>query len=167
MNPFLPFIDKILRLFISFCFALKRHFIKLTKIPLWAHCFDLLFSCPTTNFGSFRSSRRRCSVRKGVLRNFAKFTGKHLKKRCFAVHFAKFLRIPFLENTSGRLLLVIMEGATSLTRCWSLRYSSFGPKVTGSLIGRLLYFARYVLAKSISDHIDYHTSKTFFHLIGL
>ena len=26
----------------------------------------------------FRSSHRRCSVRKGVLRNFAKFTGKHL-----------------------------------------------------------------------------------------
>ena len=26
----------------------------------------------------FRSSHRRCSVRKGVLRNFAKFTGKYL-----------------------------------------------------------------------------------------
>ena len=56
------------------------------------------------------------SVRKGVLRNFAKFTGKHLcqsplfntvagclqiylKKtltRCFPVNFAKFLRIHFL-----------------------------------------------------------------------
>ena len=27
-----------------------------------------------------RSSQQRCSVRKGVLRNFAKFTGKHLGK---------------------------------------------------------------------------------------
>ena len=73
-----------------------------------------------------RSSHRRCSVRKSVLRNFAKFTGKHLcqglffnkvaglrpvtllKKspwHCFPVNFAKSLRIPFLENTSGRLLL--------------------------------------------------------------
>ena len=74
-----------------------------------------------------RSSLRRCSVRKGVLRNFAKFTGKYLcqslffnkvaslrpatllKKRlcrsCFPVNFSKFLRTPFLENTSGRLLL--------------------------------------------------------------
>ena len=71
----------------------------------------------------YRSSRWSCSVRKGVLRNFAKFTGKHLawglqlylkwgsitgvflwilqilKKRlyhwCFPVNFAK--------NTSGRL----------------------------------------------------------------
>ena len=64
-----------------------------------------------------RSSHQRCSVRKGVLRNFAKFTGKHLcqvlfynkvagpepatllKKRlwhrCFPMNFAKFLRTPF------------------------------------------------------------------------
>ena len=31
----------------------------------------------------FRSSHRRCSVRKGVLRNFAKFTGKHLHQSLF------------------------------------------------------------------------------------
>ena len=65
--------------------------------------------------------------KKGVLRNFTKFTGKHLcqglffnkvtglrsatllKKRlwhrCFLVNFVKFLRTPFLQNTSGRLLL--------------------------------------------------------------
>ena len=30
-----------------------------------------------------RSSHRRCSVRKGVLRNFAKFTGKHLCQSLF------------------------------------------------------------------------------------
>ena len=29
-------------------------------------------------FRNFRSSHRRCSVRKGVLKNFAKFTGKYL-----------------------------------------------------------------------------------------
>ena len=64
---------------------------------------------------------------KGVLWNFSKLVGKHLcqslffskvaclrpatllKKRlrhsCFPVNFAKFLRIPFLQNTSRRLLL--------------------------------------------------------------
>ena len=31
----------------------------------------------------FRSSHRRCSVRKGVLRNFAKFTRKHLCQSLF------------------------------------------------------------------------------------
>ena len=35
------------------------------------------------NFPSFRSSHWRCSVRKGVLRNFAKFTGKHLWQSLF------------------------------------------------------------------------------------
>ena len=31
----------------------------------------------------YRSSHRRCSVRKDVLRNFAKFTGKHLCQGLF------------------------------------------------------------------------------------
>ena len=67
----------------------------------------------------YRSSHRRCSVKKGVLKNFANFTGKHpcwslffnevagfqpasfLKKdssafqhKCFPVKFAKLLRTP-------------------------------------------------------------------------
>ena len=75
---------------------------------------------------TIRSSHQRRSVRKGVLRNFAIFRGKQLcqvlffnkvagpkpatllKKRlwhrCFPVNFAKFLRTPFSQNTSGRLL---------------------------------------------------------------
>ena len=74
-----------------------------------------------------RSSHQRCSVRKGALRKFVKFTGKHLCQgllfnkvaglrsvtllknrlchRCFPVNFAKFPRTPFSQNTSGRLLL--------------------------------------------------------------
>ena len=77
--------------------------------------------------GTLRSSHQRCSVWKGVLRNYAKFTGKYLcqnlfinkvtglrpatllKKRlwhrCFPVNFVKFLRTPFLQNTCGRQLL--------------------------------------------------------------
>ena len=81
-----------------------------------------------------RSSHQRCYVKNGVLRNFAKFTGKNLCEftgknlcdshffnkvaslraaallkmilwhRCFPVNFAKFLRTPFLQNTSRRLL---------------------------------------------------------------
>ena len=67
-------------------------------------------------------------MKKGFLRNFTKCTGKHLcqslffnkvaglgpvallKKRLwhrrFPVDFVKFLRTPFLQNTSGRLLLL-------------------------------------------------------------
>ena len=71
-----------------------------------------------------RSSHRRCSIKIVALKNFAKFTGKHLcqslffnkvaaptllKKRlwhrCFPVNLAKFLGTPFLQNTSERQLL--------------------------------------------------------------
>ena len=79
--------------------------------------------------GSFRSSHWRCSVRKVVLRNFAEFTGKHRRQslffnkvadlrpatlfkkrlwhRCFPVNSTKFLWTPFLQNSSGRLLLFV------------------------------------------------------------
>ena len=83
----------------------------------------------TNNHLSFkdRSTHRRCSVRKSVYRNFAKFTGKHLcqslffnkivdvrpapfltkrlRHRCFPVNFAKLLRTHFLQSTFGRLFL--------------------------------------------------------------
>ena len=70
---------------------------------------------------------KMCSVKKSVLRNFAKFTGKHLcqslylnnvlglwpatllKQRlwrsCFPVNFGKFLRTPFLTEHLRWLLL--------------------------------------------------------------
>ena len=76
-----------------------------------------------------RSSHQRCPMRKGVLRNFAKFTRKHLCQSLFLnkvaglnpatllkkklwhrflpVNFAKFLRKPFLQNTFGRLFLYL------------------------------------------------------------
>ena len=73
----------------------------------------------STGMNSYaRSSHHRRSLRKGVLRNFAKFTWKPLcqslfffKKerlwhRCFPVNFAKFLSAPFLQNISGRPLLM-------------------------------------------------------------
>ena len=96
---------------------------------------------PVTNWNFFRinffllskfnlkNSHQRYSVKKGVLRNFAKLKGKRLSqslffnkvadlwsatllkkrlwRRYFPMNFAKFLREPFLQNTSGRLLLYL------------------------------------------------------------
>ena len=78
----------------------------------------------------YRGSYQGCSMKKDVLRNFPKFTGKYLfqslffnkvaglrpatllKKRlwhrCFPVNFMKFLRTPFLQNTSGWLFLILL-----------------------------------------------------------
>ena len=80
---------------------------------------------------SFQKQPPEVFFKKGVLRIFTKFIGKHLcqrlffnkvagprpatllKKslwhRCFPINFAKFLRTPFLQNTSGRLLLSFRE----------------------------------------------------------
>ena len=78
-----------------------------------------------------RSSHQMCSIKIVALKNFTKLTGKHLclslfinkvaglrpaillKKtlwyRCFPVNFAKFLSKLFLQNTSGRVLLEILQ----------------------------------------------------------
>ena len=47
------------------------------KSPL--QCFRLY------SFPSFRSSHWRCSVRRGILGNFVKFTGKHLGQSLFLI----------------------------------------------------------------------------------
>ena len=81
-----------------------------------------------------RSSHQRCSVKKGVLSNSqnsqentsaraslliklqappATLLKKRLWHRCFPVNVAKFLRTPFSQNTSGRLLLSIQSCKTS------------------------------------------------------
>ena len=53
---------------------------------------------------------KRCSLKKGVLEDFAKFTGKHL-------WLAKFSKIPFLQNISGRLLLAFSCNFTKMGYC--------------------------------------------------
>ena len=90
---------------------------------------DHRISRTNTTLPNGRSSHQRFSVINGGLRSFAKFTGKYLcqslffnkvavlrpatlfKKRiwqmCFSVSSDKFLRTPFLQNTSGRLFLFV------------------------------------------------------------
>ena len=47
--------------------------------------------------------------KKGVMRNFAEFTRTSVPESlfwCFLVNFAEFVRTPFLQNSTGRLLLI-------------------------------------------------------------
>ena len=100
--------------------------------------FDLNLSLGP--YSNSRSSYQWCSMRKGVLRKFAKFIGKHLcqslcfnkaaglrpgnlfKKRlwhrCFLVNFAKFLRTHFLQNTSRQLLLQLVAYKKNVYVIW-------------------------------------------------
>ena len=86
----------------------------------------------------YRSSHQRCSLRKDFLRHCARVTGKYLcqslyfnkvgpatllkqklRRRCFPMNYAKVLRTPFLQNTSGPLLLNIRRHFMHLT--WRVR----------------------------------------------
>ena len=89
----------------------------ITGVFLWIYLCEYIFSFLLLCFRKNRSSHRRCSVKKGVLKSFADFTRKHLcgslfliiaglacnfiKKRlphrCFPVEFAKYLRTPILN----------------------------------------------------------------------
>ena len=80
-----------------------------------------------TNNICYRSSHRRCSVKKGVLR-FHKIHRKtgDLWHRCFSMNFAEFLRT--LQKTNTRLLLMLIQGITSQEKI--LRFLIFGKFVT-------------------------------------
>ena len=90
------------------------------KNPDNPSCINLILTNKPLSSHNPKSSHQRCAVKNGVLRNFAKFTGKQLCQspffnkvalikrlwhRCFPVDFTKFARTTFLQNTSGRLLL--------------------------------------------------------------
>ena len=85
------------------------------------------------------SSQQRCSVRKGVLRNFKTFIGKHLCRslffnkvaglspatllkrlwhRRFSVNFVKFLRTPFHRTPLDDCFSYVKSRAYKFTKCW-------------------------------------------------
>ena len=76
-------------------------FLWLTKV--------LLFGISKYPLHIFRSSRPEVFCKTGVLRNFAKFTGKRLWDRCFPVDFANFVRAPFfIEHLRWLFLYFLM-----------------------------------------------------------
>ena len=115
---------------------------------------------------TFRSSHRRCSLKKVIVRNFANFTGNTCARvffnkvtgltpatlfkkrhwhRCFPVNFSKFLRTPFLQKTSGELLLNIFSDGNKaiafdylITNCNYQYHLSNGCLIISKI--RLLYF---------------------------
>ena len=71
----------------------------------------------------FRSSHWMCSVRKGVLRNFAKFTGKHL---CLGLVFNKVSGLrPATFLLVIRLLVLVEHFARSLETLLTTAGTSF------------------------------------------
>ena len=92
----------------------------------------------------FRGSHQSCSIEKGFLKTFAKFTGKHLRqcvffnkvrsatllkkrlrRRCFPVNLTKFLRRPVLQNTDRRLFLYFIERRKNILFTLSWKEQNF------------------------------------------
>ena len=99
---------------------------------------------------TIRSSRPEVFCKKGVLRNFAKFTGKHLCLSlffnkvlawCFPVNFARFLRTPLV--------------AASLLNCKHWRKVSFtDQEMLFFLIWRLRDWIQYMMLNIISKNLQ-------------
>ena len=77
----------------------------------------------------YKSIHWRCSVKKVFLKNSQNSQENtcarvfQLWRRCFPVNFEKFLRTPFLQNTSGWLLLTIYsQSITTLNNDNNARY---------------------------------------------
>ena len=77
---------------------------------------------------------QRCSVKKVVLKNFAKLTGKHLCHGCFLVNFVTFLKSPFateylwclLLNFNHKEYVCLKKVAHQIDRKWTVTsYASF------------------------------------------
>ena len=95
---------------------------------------------------TFRSSLKEVFSKKGVLKNVAKFTGKHLFQslfsnnvaslrpatllkmrfwhRCFLVTFARFVRTVFLKNTSGGCFCTLTNICLTILPSFSLLFVS-------------------------------------------
>ena len=57
----------------------------------------------------YRSNHQKCSIKKGVLRNFTTFTGKHLSQSLLFNKVAG-LGTPFLQITSGHCFCIYLLG---------------------------------------------------------
>ena len=63
-----------------------------------------------------------CSIKKRILKNFIKFTGKHLRQRlwhrCFPVNFVKFLRAFFYRTPLDYFFCQLQRGKIKLRAFW-------------------------------------------------
>ena len=117
----------------------------------------------------FRSSHRRCSITKGVLRNFAKFTAKHL---CQSLFFNKVAGLrPFFIEHLWRLILKTIATLFSIEKASRNRVSFFSTlfltevKVSINVLGVIRKSALNYCLMARSFFLG-KRSKLFFHLLN-
>ena len=79
----------------------------ITGVFLWIYLFENIFLFLLFCFRKDKSSHRRCSVKKGVLKNCENFTGKHCVGVPFLIKFfSRFLTTHISKNICCERLLV-------------------------------------------------------------
>ena len=104
------------------------------KIPAW------LFVCPAVKI--FRSSRKRCFIKNGVLKNFAKFTGKHCARVSFATLLKKVFSWKFCK---------IFKNTFLTEHPWTTASEYYGIKNNNSVNSHLFkYFFKFIISENSS-----------------
>ena len=124
-------------------------------LDMWQNCFNRL--CQLLNNWIPNEHHSQMFYKLGVLKNFAKFTWIHQREtpaQVFLANFAKFLRTPFLQNTSGQMFLDFFMFYCFFVIQWTNRNQAFSifehvlsqvsnkMNITNFAIGKL-YFAIY------------------------
>ena len=110
-----------------------------SKIPVW------LFVC--TAFKIFRSSHNRCSIKIGVLKNFAKFTGKH----CARVSFVTLLKKRPWHRCFSWKFCKIFKSTFFIEHIWTTASEYYGIKNDNSVNSHLFqYFYKFITSKNSS-----------------
>ena len=115
--------------------------------------------CPVWTWASssFRSSHHKCSVRKGVLRNFAKFTGKQL---CQRLSFNKVKKESLAQVFSCEFYKIFMN--TFFTE--HLRTTAPWKTILSILVGPFL-FMKFFRTKSFNEQFGEDLSSNNFIIL--
>ena len=114
---------------------------------------------------TIRSSHQRCSVRKGVLRNFAKFTGKHL---CQAVFFNKVagpvVIVQKMSSSIPMLLFMFLAHVGKRSNSRSQMFSKTGIlKIFAIYTGKNLCLRFFLIKFIIPVHCTLYFRVTFYY----
>ena len=117
----------------------------------WMHVNQL----PTFSLKILKSSHQRCSVKKGVLRNFAKFTGKPLCQSLFFNKLAEHLRTTASEYSRLQNLqatFLNQRRDNKQLELWTIQKSlckDYYPKYVTKKLSILLFFFPKIFSRGV------------------
>ena len=105
----------------------------------------------------FRSSHQRCSVKKCVLRYFAKFTGKHLCQRFFFNKKVFFLRTPFYRHLRMTASIYFLICEKKLSKSFRLPKSCFSKRICELFLFRTMQNLQFAVLTNLPKVHEFFT----------